>query len=229
MSPQVACRAIRLWSLGRHPLMALAALLAGLVVCGRWWYVVMPTRLLGQFEPRWIQVVEVGPVTAGLIAMVALAPRSPRVDGLGGRRRRAVSAAAALLAAAAATSMPIVTVYGLSALPLGWVPVHEQYVPPVHQFIDVVDFRLVVVYMITIMFVVGLAAGLIASLGAIWGFGGAIAAYLILIVVQSTDFGQTMTAIPISLWSVLSILVATAGLALWYRTGAGAPVLARFA
>jgi len=219
--------AIRLWSLGRHPWIALAALLAALVVCGRWWYVVMPTRLLGQFEPRWIQVIEVGPVAAGIIVMVALAPRNPRVDALGRRRRRAVSAAAALVGAAAATSMPIATVYGLSTLPSDWVPAHEQYVPPGQHFIDVVDFHSVIVIMFTIVFVVGLAAGLVALLGVIWGAGGAIASYPTLIFVQSTDFGQAMTAIPVSLWGALSTLVALAGLTMWYRTGAGEPVLAR--
>lgn len=220
---------LRLWAIGRHPLVAIAVLVAATLVAVRWWYVTVAARVFGQFAPRWIQTLEIVPVASGILGLAALAPRSPRLDGIAGRTRRAVSAGAALTALSLSAALPLFVPYLLALLPPSWVAEYNGHVPPGQRFIDVIDLDALAPIVATVAGLVGLAAALIALLGAVWGVGSAALCYAGLILVQSTQVGARLAEAPVAVWGVLAACLAVGGTVVWYRTGAGAPVRARAA
>lgn len=213
------------FSIGRHPAVAALLLAMAVAVCLSWWYVNIPTRFLGQFHSRWVSMLELVPILAGTLALVAVAPIVPRWDLFTTGPRRWLSTITAAATIALSTALPTITILVLSQVPRTWIPGHDDYLPSSQPFLKAIDPTIVAGTSCVVLTILAIAAGAITLMGKYVGLAITLATYLGLILIQSTSAGRF---IPLQGWPlsdtpitpatvVTSVALTTIALVIWHR------------
>lgn len=226
---------VRLFSLGRNLGAAILVLTVAFIVCIRWWYLNIPTHVLGQFEPRWISTLEIAPTLAGCIAIAMVAPIVPITDIFAAPWPRKMSVLFAFLTATAAFLCAPLAILVLHLIPRNYIPHHEMYLLDQQPFSAVADFPYVISVSLNTATIVGLSMVMIALLGRHWGLLASIILYGAVIVFQSSPSASWLPLAGSPGWEhgafavrgVIALLSTSLGLVTWFFTRAAAPLTRR--
>lgn len=225
-------RSCRYFSMGRRPVAATLVLIAGTLICMRWWYLNVPTNLLGQFHSRWIPAPEAVPIFSGVVAIALLSPRLPETDALGTRRVRLASTMMALGGALVAAGMMPLALLGLERLPLELVPGPTVVTEDNMSMWAALPLPVLWAYTLNAFIVLGASLALIASLGRHIGLPTSLLLYGGMIVVQSSAWGAWLPfagepgqpASSDAPQVATAIVTLCSGVVIWHQTKASAPL-----
>jgi len=226
----LAIQELRLYGIARRPVVATISLAAALIISIRWWYLVIPTHLLGAFQARWVSTLEMAPTLGGMIAIAAIAPRLPGTDALAVTSRRVTSTAAAVTVAFLGSATAPLAFLLLSMAPEAWVPARENYLLPGEGVLAAIPANALFMITANTVALLGLTLVLVALLGRHLGLGASLAAFVGILLLQSSSLAPYVPLVAgkpyrVTTTALLTALTAIiAGVVIWWRTNAAAPV-----
>ena len=180
---------LRIYLAGRRPLAAAAVWLV-CAACGFFfWRSGMETYLLGQTNPRVVPAIEVVTVVGAALCASLMSSRLPVADRLSVRPLGTYASQAAVVTIAVFGVIPLIPLAWLRLLP-GWFPpgtfidTSDEIVPPV----EVYTVSFVGVLAMTCVFFAATSVLCVVLAGRVLGVLAAFATYLLVVLVQSTDY-----------------------------------------